>query len=313
MVAGAAGVLMSILSSCTTEGRTPLVAPTSPTTPVPVRLDPPVQWTPGAGEPEPALKTLAAAVAGLLTTYEVGGGNVAATQARLTSAGHPGALAAAAVPLLEATAASAGDVVYPQLGGLSGERASVMVVVRQRLLSGGQKRAVSRTLDLRMIRRDGVWTAESLASAGGTEVPAPPGLAGPAAQVLASPAIEMPESARWDILAGRVDGRILALLLRLGGEHKLAVTVFATGHPVEVFGSSRVSNHTKGRAVDIWAVDGVPVARQRDPASPLRAVATTLLSQGVTELGAPWDVDGPGGAGFANVVHQDHLHLGFDS
>lgn len=311
MVAVSVGMLMSILSSCTTEERTPLVAPTSPTTPAPVRLDPPAQWAPGAGEPEPALKA-AAAVSMLLTTYEVGGGNVAATQARLAKAGHPAALAEAAVPLLDASAASAGDVVYPQLGGLSGERASVMVVLRQRLLTGGEIRAVSRTLDVRMIRRDSVWTAESLASAGGTEVPAPPGLVGPAAQVLASRDIELPDSARWDIMSGRVDGRVLDLLLRLAGEHKLAVTVFATGHPVEVFGSSSVSNHTKGRAVDIWAVDGVPVARQQDRASPLRAVATALLSQGVTELGAPWDVDGPGAAGFANVVHQDHLHLGFD-
>ncbi|MEO7836429.1 MAG: hypothetical protein ABIS21_02165 [Acidimicrobiales bacterium] len=305
-------LLTAILSACSTRGKEPVASPGVPTTAAPVRLAPPVLWIPGAGEPEPALKQAAATTVGLLATYDKGDGTVAATQARLARAGQPAALADAVGPLLHASSASAADVVYPQLGGLSGDRASVMVVLRQRLLSGSEIRAVSRTLDVRLARQNGGWVAESVASAGGDEVPSPPDLTGPAAQVLGSPAIELPDSARWDVLAGRVDRRVLDLLLALAAEHKLAVTVFATGHPLEVFGTKSTSNHTKGRAVDIWAVDGVPLAQQRQATSPLRALAAGLLSRGVTELGAPWDVDGPGGAGFTNVVHHDHLHLGFD-
>ena len=111
---------------------------------------------------------------------------------------------------------------------------------------------------------------------------------------------------------GTVDDRVLAILAQLGAEHRVDVTTLATGHPHNVFDSQRVSNHTRGRAVDIWALDGRPVVDQRDLSGSLATLARGLLAVGVSELGGPWDLDGPGGASFTNVVHQDHLHVGFD-
>lgn len=152
-----------------------------------------------------------------------------------------------------------------------------------------------------------------LASLGGEAPATPTPLSGSADSVLSNPGIDLPDSARWDIESGAIDARVLDLLAELARDHRLSVTVLATGHPNNVFASRRVSNHTVGRAVDIWAIDGRPVVEQRQPDGALAALARSLLARGVTELGGPWDLDGPGGASFANTVHQDHLHLGFDA
>ena len=64
--------------------------------------------------------------------------------------------------------------------------------------------------------------------------------------------------------------------------------------------------------MDIWAVDGLPVVAQRVTGSVVRGLVQELMTLGVTEIGSPWDLDGPGGASFTNVVHQDHLHVAFD-
>ncbi|HZW45071.1 MAG TPA: hypothetical protein VFF32_11890 [Dermatophilaceae bacterium] len=37
-----------------------------------------------------------------------------------------------------------------------------------------------------------------------------------------------------------------------------------------------------------------------------------LFDHGLPELGSPWAFDGYGGRSFTNVVHTDHLHLGFE-
>lgn len=272
----------------------------------------PARYQPLPGEPAPEAKQIAADTVQALTTFEAGPDPAAAAGAGLAALGVPAGLVDQARPLLVAGAAAAGDIVYPQLGGLTADAASVMVVVRQRLLTAGVGRTVVRTVDVRLARRGPAWAVTAIASAGGTPPdPAPPPSAS-AAPILADPNVGLADSARWDILAGGVDDRLLAVMARLAKDHRIDVTVLATGHPHEVFGSSHVSNHTEGRAVDIWAVDGRPVLEQRDPAGPLASLSRSLLADGVTELGGPWDLDGPGGASFTNTLHQDHLHVGFD-
>lgn len=192
----------------------------------------------------------------------------------------PGAspeIAERAGPVLVAGAHSAVDIVYPQLGGLTSERASVMAVVSQRLLlQEGQRQTVVRTIDVRLVRREGRWSVEDIPSFGGDPVPTPVTLLPSAARVLTHPAIDLPDSARWDILTGRVGEPILALLAELADRHRLGVTVFATGHPHEVFGTTRISNHTRGAAVDLWFVDA-PVVGQRDPRGALAGLVSDLL------------------------------------
>ena len=292
--------------SAGSEEEAPAVATTPP------RLDPPVAYQPLPGEPAAEAKRVASDVVQALTTFAAQGDPAAAVAAVVGELGVPGHVVNQANGLLVPGAASAGDIVYPQLGGLTGNAAAVMVVVRQRLLEGTARRSVVRTIDVRLTLRSGSWAVTSVESAGGR--PPPPSVVPStvAQALLTVDNVVLPDSARWDILAGTVDDRVLAILAQLGAEHRVDVTTLATGHPHNVFASSRVSNHTRGRAVDIWAVDGRPVIDQRDPSGPLATLARGLLAQGVTELGGPWDLDGPGGTSFTNVVHQDHLHVGFD-
>lgn len=105
---------------------------------------------------------------------------------------------------------------------------------------------------------------------------------------------------------------VLQLLLDVATDHTLSVSALASSHPINIFATDRVSGHTIGRAVDIWALDGVPIISQRDHGGPLHTLVADLLDQGVVrQLGAPWVIAGPDGRrSFTDTVHQDHLHLG---
>ncbi|MFN2490291.1 MAG: transglycosylase SLT domain-containing protein [Actinomycetota bacterium] len=129
--------------------------------------------------------------------------------------------------------------------------------------------------------------------------------------VLTHPNIELRPEARADIEAGRVDARLLGVLLFLASEHRLgSVGPFATGHSLYVEGTNRISNHAYGRAVDIPIVDGVAVSPSNESA---RAAAESLLSLDEPlrpdELGSPWGLVSPGA--FTDSSHQDHLHVAY--
>ena len=287
-------------------------APTSTSSTVPEVPAPP-RYRPLPGEPVPELKSLAADVLQAIGTYPVGGGTAAAARQRLDGRGDP-SLSEAVLPLLDPSAASSVEIVYPQLGGLTATDASVMIVYRHRLVTMSDEQELTRTADIRLNLRPEGWIVSSIDSLGGGPPTAPITLSPAAEAVLADDAIDLPDTARWDIDAGRVDERILRLLTELAAEHSIGVTVFSTGHPRNVFGTEHLSNHTGGRGVDVWSVDGEPVIAQRNPTGPLQALVQQLVDEKlITELGSPWDLDGAGtGASFTNTVHQDHLHLAFD-
>lgn len=285
-------------------------APTSTTTTAPA-LAPAQLYSPLPGEVEAGAKTAASTVLQRLLTFRKGEGTVAAATARLVSMPALPAVAERVAPLLEVDSAAETDIVYPQLGGFTTTKASIMTVARIRTLRGMALQSVTRTFDVRVELRQGVWTVVDIASLGGDPVPRPAVLSDPARRVLEHPGIDLPDSARWDIHAGRIADRVLVVLASIADEQPVAVTVLSSGHPIEVFGSAHVSNHIPGRAVDLWKV-GVPVIDQRAPTSPLRPLLERLLRDGVTELGTPFDVDGPRGANFTNLVHQDHIHVAFD-
>lgn len=265
----------------------------------------PPAWQPSATEPEPDAKVAAARLVQIVGTYGRGGGTLEQTQARLGEAGHAPALADAVVPLLDATGTGSVDIVYPQLGGLELTEASVMVVARFNVDGS----SVVRTIDVRLARTASGWQPTAIASIGGNP-PAERRANESALSLLDNARVELPDSARWDLDAGLVDDRVVELVRLLAERHRVTVTVFGSGHPLNVFGTDRTSNHTVGRGVDIWAIDGVPVADQQQ--SPvLAAVVQLALDAGATEIGAPADTDGPGGRVFTNTVHQDHLHLAF--
>lgn len=288
-------------------------AEATPTT-EPQLPDPP-PYRPMAGEPALEVKQLAAAAVQAIGTYDMGEGTPDAARRRLAGLAVAPAVADQAAALLVAGSASSIEIVYPQLGGLTETEASIMVVVRHRVVTGeaDEERLLTRTVDVRAARGARGWSVSQIASTGGAPVEAV--APSPAAEaVLASDNIDLPDSARWDIEAGRVDDRVLQVLADVAARYTVSVTVLASGHPANVFATDVASNHTSGRGVDIWAVNGQPVVSLRDPAGPLHRLVTELLATGLTELGSPWDLDGPGSrVSFTNTVHQDHLHLAYDA
>jgi hypothetical protein len=284
-------------------------APTTsaPTTPV---AAPPreARYVVPEGEVEREAKQLAADIAYALTTYEAADDPTA----RFSSIGGVAGvalLAEAGEPLTYPGRWSRGQVLYPQLGGLTNERTSVMVVTRQMVGSGfAPEFSLVRTLDIRLVLGEAGWEFDELASAGRAfdsveELQL-------AHEVAADPRIEMPDSARLDILGGGVSPVLLELMSDLAGVTSYGVTVIATGHPYHVFETNQVSHHTGGRAIDINRVGDRHVIDDRDGESTTRALVQWLWEKSeVVQVGSPWDIDGVSGRSFTNIVHQDHIHV----
>lgn len=227
-------------------------------------------------------------------------------------------VAAKATPLFDPEATSAGEVVYAQLGGLhpaaAPTAASVMVVVEQRRVTDdGDQIDHTRTVDVRLRLVDGDWRFDDLGDVGGAPVEAPPDLSDAARAVLDDERIDLPDSARWDIHRGDIDDRLLLTMREMAEIASYRVCCLKSGHPINVFGSSTVSNHAEGRGVDVWEVDGQPVVRQQpQPDSAAHAFTRAIFDAGIVpELGGPWAFDPPGGRSFENDVHRDHIHVAF--
>lgn len=130
-------------------------------------------------------------------------------------------------------------------------------------------------------------------------------------QLVNDPRLALAPAARTDLLSGAIDPRIVAVLAEVLTRHTLSVQVLRTGHSTYVAGTTVVSNHVYGRAVDIDVVDGEPVSPASEAAHTL--VLELLAAPGPLrpeELGQPWP-DLVGGGVFSNAAHQNHLHLGF--
>ena len=268
------------------------------------------RWAPSDAEAYPNAKRLAARVVERLTTYQPGAtpSTRAGRVARRFGA-ERGDLMGAARELVRPAASSVGVVVYPQLGGLAPTTSSVMVVVDQELQEAGRRWTERRTVDVRLRLVDGQWALDRLGSGGGVPVEAPDDLSAAARAVLAHDRIELTDSARWDIYVGRVDDRLLSLMGSMADRHDIAVATLATGHPPNVWSTDRTSNHTRGRAVDIFSVDGELVVEQQEKRSAAHRLTRWLFKQGVPELGSPWALDGSGGRSFTDAVHADHIHV----
>lgn len=271
-------------------------------------------WQPPDGEVQTEAKQRAAEVALALTTHDADTSLDEVVATVTSDAERAQALARAAADLHRAGRWSRGRIVYPQMGGLTEARASVMVVVEQTVdgaAGDGARAVVSRTLDVRLVRGDRGWAFDRLASAGGTPAPRPQDLPPAAEAVLDDPRIALPDSARWDIHRGEIATTLLELMAELADRTPYGVVVLSSGHPFDVFGTGRQSHHTRGRAVDIHRVgDELVVARRTGADS--RTFATARWLHGlaaVANLGSPWALDGHGGRSFTDAVHQDHLHV----
>jgi hypothetical protein len=133
--------------------------------------------------------------------------------------------------------------------------------------------------------------------------------------VLTHPNIELRPEARVDLEAGLVDVRVVAALLALAAQHRLsAVGPFVTGHAVYVKGTTRVSNHAVGRAVDIPIIDGMAVSLTNEAARDAALLLLELPGElRPDEFGAPWDLPSASVDTFADESHSGHLHAGWSS
>ncbi|MFB7128463.1 hypothetical protein [Kitasatospora sp. NPDC056273] len=298
--------------SATTPG-TPTATP-APETPTPTvtPLPRPPLWQPGPGEIQPDVKRRAVELVAALGDWPPGGQGVEAARARVAALGLPPALADAAGPLAPAASEASLEVVVAQYGGILDDSASVLVVCRQ--WTRGPDGSVTEggtTVDVRLGRAEPRWTVTDLR----------PGVAGPAAaapspavaRVLAEPRIELPPEAAADLRGGTVHDSVLEAMLRLAGPYTLSVSVVRTGHPLDVFGTTRPSDHPLGRAFDVWRIDGLAVV---DPGTSRQLVESFMrdaAAAGSYNVGGP--VAAPGGVGnrfFTDDTHHDHCHVGFD-
>lgn len=132
------------------------------------------------------------------------------------------------------------------------------------------------------------------------------------AMVLSNPRIVLTSEAAGDVAEGRVDPRVLQVLLFLAERHELgSVGPLITGHSYFVAGTTTPSNHAFGRAVDISVIDGQPVSIANPAALDAMEMILTLPPPLLPdELGGPWLLYHPLVTVFTRD-HGDHLHIGW--
>jgi hypothetical protein len=133
------------------------------------------------------------------------------------------------------------------------------------------------------------------------------------AMVLSNPRIDLSSYATGDVAAGRIDPRVLEVLLVLGERFDLgSVGPLITGHSYFVAGTSTPSNHAFGRAVDISVINGQAVSIYNPAAREAMQLVLHLQSPLLPdELGGPFVMYHAGVRTFTRD-HHDHVHIGWD-
>jgi hypothetical protein len=132
--------------------------------------------------------------------------------------------------------------------------------------------------------------------------------------VLSSPNIKIYACGRRDIEGGQIDRRVLATLEFLAASGmKPTVSSLHCGHSY-LSASGNVSEHSSGTAVDIAAINGIPIIGHQGPGSITDITIRRLLTlQGAMK---PHQIISlmtfPGTDNtMALADHNDHIHVGF--
>ena len=131
-------------------------------------------------------------------------------------------------------------------------------------------------------------------------------------RVLGDERIEVYACGRRDIRSGQVDRRVLATLAYLA-ESGLRPTVSSLrcGHSYYT-SSGNVSHHSSGNAVDISAINGMPVMGHQERGGVTeQAVRQLMRLQGTMRPDQVISLIELGGPTFAMADHADHIHVGF--
>ncbi len=132
-------------------------------------------------------------------------------------------------------------------------------------------------------------------------------------KVLADPRLSIYSCGRNDVRTGQIDARILAAMEYLADNgFRLTITSLKCGHGL-MTASGNVSEHSTGDAMDIAAINGVPVAHHQGPGTLADSLIKSLLKlQGTMQ---PHQVisleDLPGPISFPLPDHWDHVHVGY--
>ncbi|MEU8223304.1 hypothetical protein [Kribbella sp. NPDC048915] len=251
-------------------------SPGSPGSAAPTVALPSVRsWAPGPGEIEPAAKRVA----------------VAAAVQLLRPRGTRGVV----------------EVIDAQYGGILTDTASVLVPCRVYTIVSGRVVTGGATVDVRLTKNQGSWrvTATHPSRPG----PAAPRLSAAARQVLANERILLPPASAADIRSGQVHDTVLRAMLELATTYQIGVSVIRSGHPRNVFGTNRRSDHPQGRAFDTWQINGRAVVAPSTPRSLITSYLRASAAAGSYNVGGPYQL--AGATYFSDRTHQDHTHAGF--
>ena len=234
-------------------------------------------WAPGAGEIEPGAKR--AAVAAVIDLVRPRG------------------------------ARGVVEVIDAQYGGILSDTASVLVPCRVYSISDSRVVTGGTTVDVRLTKTRGTWRVTATH-------PAQPGrattqLSSAAQQVLSNERIVLPPASAADIRSGQVHESVLAAMLELAKTYRIGISVIRSGHPINVFGTDRPSDHPRGRAFDTWQIDGRPVVSPSTPRALVTAYMRATESVGSYNVGGPYQLSGT--AYFSDRTHHDHIHAGFSA
>jgi murein DD-endopeptidase MepM/ murein hydrolase activator NlpD len=135
-----------------------------------------------------------------------------------------------------------------------------------------------------------------------------------AQRVLNNPRIQIYACGRQDIQTGQIDRRVLATLEFLAASgFKPTVSALKCGHSLMTV-SGNISEHSTGTAVDIAAVNGIPIIGHQGKGSITELTIQRLLTlQGTMkphQIISLMTFDGADNT-LAMADHNDHIHVGF--
>jgi hypothetical protein len=132
--------------------------------------------------------------------------------------------------------------------------------------------------------------------------------------VLSDPGIKLDACGRHDVASGAIDRRMLALLafLSRSGLKPTVGALRCAGGPAAA--SAPSSEHFSGNALDITAIDGIPIEGHQGPGTVTDLAIRTLLTlrgefvphQIVSLMQYPGQANT-----LASSDHWDHIHIGF--
>jgi Transglycosylase SLT domain/Peptidase family M23 len=132
-------------------------------------------------------------------------------------------------------------------------------------------------------------------------------------RVLADRRIELPDCDRIEIRGGQIDRRVLATLAYLSQRgFRLTITSMLCGRHGSITTSGNISNHSFGGAVDIAAINGIPVLGNQGPGTLTHELLKAVLRlQGTMVPDELISLESLGGPSFAMADHADHVHIGY--